>query len=554
MHSFQDHVVRHCPTTRLDLGSPLWENIGMTPSHAGDGPIRTAFILDRFVTILAAALAPSLLFWNAAQGACDPNHWIGVDRIDSFSGSPPFQHPNRTGGHFYPSCNFIITSQQFTDLTGGPSDFLRVGSYYARFAWETLPSVQTAYPWATFIPSPGCGPNKNCNWRVEGCGPTACGGGSGCSGEIVVEQPAGQSLTDNSSVVAFAATSVGASTSLTFIIKNTSTTQTLSIFNATIDGPNASEFAITQQPFVTGTVLTLVVRFTPRSAGSKGATLHIPNSDCDENPFDIWLSGDGQSPVSAGWTLIGAADFNGDAWPDYLLFNLGTRQTAIWFLNGTTLIRGAYGPTLPFGWRLIGAVNVDILNPAVSPDYVLFNPATRQSAIWFLNGTTLIRGAYGPTLPASWILVAAVGMALESVDLNRDFETDYLLFNPVTRQTAAWFLSGTSVIGGGYGPTLPASWSLIGANDFNRDGWADLLLANVNTRQTALWYLNVITFASAAFGPTLPPGWILKGSADFNRDGKPDYLLFNPSTRQTAVWYMSGAANVGAAYGPTLPR
>jgi len=51
--------------------------------------------------------------------------------------------------------------------------------------------------------------------------------------------------------------------------------------------------------------------------------------------------------------LVATADFNGDAKPDYVLFNAITHQTAIWCLNNNIYIGGAYGPTLPIGWSLV---------------------------------------------------------------------------------------------------------------------------------------------------------------------------------------------------------
>ena len=40
-------------------------------------------------------------------------------------------------------------------------------------------------------------------------------------------------------------------------------------------------------------------------------------------------------------------------------------------------------------------------------------------------------GAYGPTLPAGWTLIG-------TADFNSDGKTDFVLFNPSTRQTAIW--------------------------------------------------------------------------------------------------------------------
>jgi len=61
----------------------------------------------------------------------------------------------------------------------------------------------------------------------------------------------------------------------------------------------------------------------------------------------------GPSPPS-GWALVATADFNGDGKPDYVLYNTATRQTAIWYLNNSVFISGVLGPTLPAGWSLVG--------------------------------------------------------------------------------------------------------------------------------------------------------------------------------------------------------
>jgi hypothetical protein len=51
--------------------------------------------------------------------------------------------------------------------------------------------------------------------------------------------------------------------------------------------------------------------------------------------------------------VAGVADFNNDGHPDYLLFNPTTGETAIWYLNNNVLIGQADGPTLSSGWSLV---------------------------------------------------------------------------------------------------------------------------------------------------------------------------------------------------------
>ena len=240
-------------------------------------------------------------------------------------------------------------------------------------------------------------------------------------------------------------------------------------------------------------------------------------------------------------------DFNLDGKPDYVLYKPSTRQTAVWFLNNNVLIGGAVAPIpLPGGYRVIDLAD---FNRDGHPDYALFDANTRQTEIWYLsgvNGVTLLASASGPTPPGGWALVA-------TGDFNRDGKPDYLLFNPSTRQTVIWYLNNYVRIASAVGPTLPVGWTVVGVADFNGDGRSDYLLFKVITRQTAIWYLSGVTRIGSAVGPTPPPGWSVVGVADFNRDAKPDYLLFNPSTRQTVIWYMNNNVRIGSAVGPTLP-
>jgi FG-GAP-like repeat len=145
------------------------------------------------------------------------------------------------------------------------------------------------------------------------------------------------------------------------------------------------------------------------------------------------------------WTLAAVGDFNGDSKPDYVLSNVITRQTAIWYMNNNIFVSSAYGPILPSGWQLLA---VGDFNGDSKPDYVLINVVTRQTAIWYLNNNIFVSGAYGPTLPSGWILVA-VG------DFNGDSKPDYVLRNFITRQTAVWYMNNNVFVSGAFGPTLP---------------------------------------------------------------------------------------------------
>jgi hypothetical protein len=269
----------------------------------------------------------------------------------------------------------------------------------------------------------------------------------------------------------------------------------------------------------------------------------------------IWPSGivDTLATVAADSTItlvegsthspVAKTDFNGDGRPDYALVNPATGQTAEWYLDNNTLIGSAFVRTLAAGWTLVDAADYDGDGRG---DFWLFNPTTRQTAIWHLDGATLVFGVYGPTLPPGWQLVA-VG------DFNGDNHPDLVLFNPNTLQTAIWYLNTNVLVSAGDGPTLPPGWHIVGAVDFDGNRSADYVLFNPSTHQTAIWYLSGRTRISSSFGPTLPAGYVLSGAADFDRNGTMDYLLFNPGTQQTAIWYLNGTTLVGSRFGPTLP-
>jgi hypothetical protein len=56
--------------------------------------------------------------------------------------------------------------------------------------------------------------------------------------------------------------------------------------------------------------------------------------------------------IANGYTLIGAADFNADGKPDYVLYRPSVQGTTLWYLDNNVFTGSANGPTLPAGWSL----------------------------------------------------------------------------------------------------------------------------------------------------------------------------------------------------------
>jgi hypothetical protein len=154
--------------------------------------------------------------------------------------------------------------------------------------------------------------------------------------------------------------------------------------------------------------------------------------------------------------LILTTDFDGDGKPDYVLYNPTTRQTAIWYLNNNVLRGGAYGPTLPPGWDLVSAVDVD---GDGNKDFVIFNSATRQTAIWYLVGANVVSGKYGLTVQDSTARLSA------AADFSHDGRVDFLIYGPQTysypyHYAQVYYVDNYGIIDSSDPQIVPGGWSL----------------------------------------------------------------------------------------------
>jgi FG-GAP-like repeat len=237
------------------------------------------------------------------------------------------------------------------------------------------------------------------------------------------------------------------------------------------------------------------------------------------------------------------SDFNGDARPDFLLYNAGTRQSWVWYMDHNVRIGNNIGPILPPGQTL---ANVADFNRDGHPDYLLFNPATRATRIWYMNNNVRIGNAAGPTLPAGYGLIALA-------DFNRDRYPDYVLYNANTGATLVWYMRNNVHFSSAAGPAIPESRTLAGVADFDGDQDPDYLLFVAATHGTVIWYMSGVTHVGTRSGPVIWSGYEVAGLADFDGNGRPDYLLYSSTTHRTAIWYLNNYQLVRTALGPTLP-
>ena len=232
--------------------------------------------------------------------------------------------------------------------------------------------------------------------------------------EIAVEQPLHTNLADGGSR-SFGGVAVGASASLTFIIKNTGIAS-LTGLGIALDGADAAMFTITTGPAApvigpTGST-PFTVRFVPTNSGAKIAALHIANNDSDENPFDIILTGMGLNtpPVITSCATNQALSANASC------------QAALPDLTGQVVATDAEDANLtrtqipPAGTLLgLGDHSVTII---VTDSGSLTNACTFNMAVEDRKAVALSIRHTGSALRVCWPLTCLSYTLEESIDLS----------------------------------------------------------------------------------------------------------------------------------------
>jgi hypothetical protein len=183
----------------------------------------------------------------------------------------------------------VLGQYSFTDLTNG--------TYYVKVVTAGLPNdviitPPTYDPDSTFdsqttvvLSSGGSSLNNHFGYKSK------------AAPEIVVENPPGGGLTDNSGQVDVGTSNLCYTSSSTFTVRNDGNSD-LTISGITIDGANASNFAIATEltyPFVLAPAGTrqFTVIFSAQLNGNYAAVMHILSDDADEASFDIHMVGTG---------------------------------------------------------------------------------------------------------------------------------------------------------------------------------------------------------------------------------------------------------------------
>jgi hypothetical protein len=161
---------------------------------------------------------------------------------------------------------------------------------------------------------------------------------------------------------------------------------------------------------------------------------------------------------------------------------------------------------------------------------------------WFMAGSSAIGGAvfpYDAAFGSAWKIVG-------TGDFNADNACD-LLYQHTDGRLTAWMMDGTRRWG--VQPLTPASMTdldtkLRAVADVNGDGYSDLIWQKQSTGTISAWLMNGTSRADVlSYSPQQETdlGWKLVAAGDMNEDGHPDLLWQHDLTRAVTVWLMIGS-------------
>jgi hypothetical protein len=149
-----------------------------------------------------------------------------------------------------------------------------------------------------------------------------------------------------------------------------------------------------------------------------------------------WLSMAGV----AGWKIAATADFNRDGKPDLVWLNDQTRQASVWYMGGAegNVLQGWEWLTSTgvSGWSVVAAAD---FNGDQSVDLVWQDDSSRQASVWYMGGT-------GGSVFQGWSYLAAAGVPEWRIVGVRDFDgdgkPDVVWQHDTSRRVTLWYMGG----------------------------------------------------------------------------------------------------------------
>jgi hypothetical protein len=202
------------------------------------------------------------------------------------------------------------------------------------------------------------------------------------------------------------------------------------------------------------------------------------------------------------WKMVGTNDFNADGRPDILWRHAVSGENVLWYMNGSVLASGTFLTPSSLADVRWGMAGTGDFNVDGRPDILWRHSQSGEIVVWFMNGSVLQSGTFLTPSAFTDVNWQTVGTG----DFNGNGRTDILWRHAQSGQNVVWFLEGTSLVSGAFTnpPALAdPAWRMVATGDYNFDGRVDIVWRHSTSGQNVMWFMNGIDLVSGTF--TTPP-------------------------------------------------
>jgi len=160
-----------------------------------------------------------------------------------------------------------------------------------------------------------------------------------------------------------------------------------------------------------------------------------------------------------GWDLVAVGDFDGNGTSDLAFRHRESGSNAVWKMDGYEFTPVLLPPVPDLNWELRGIADFDGNG---SPELMWRRKDNGVNSVWVMGGdanTTIARTYDLQTVDTGWKIAALT-------DVDSDGKTDIIWRQPSSAQTAVWTMNGATLVTGALlAPSVPVSgdWKLVGA-------------------------------------------------------------------------------------------